>query len=163
MIALGSEVAELDPSDAQVLYRTTTGIVLRWRNAVVQYRNGPLDGRVFDVAAEAKPSDDGGPVALLGVLGPEAATPDLLSRMHQRRVLKEMLDRLNGYSAVVVQDSVRTEGLPLSSRLVTQASKRMAYMTTVRDATNWLGERSSRGRELEALWKRIVTRESFAG
>ncbi|MFK8000548.1 MAG: hypothetical protein AB8H86_13190 [Polyangiales bacterium] len=157
-------MAELDPSDAQVLYRTTTGIVLRWRSAIIQYRNGPLDGRVFDIAAAAKPSDDGGPVALLGVLGPGAITPDLLSRMHQRRVLKEMLERVDGYSAVVIQESVQSaEGLPLSSRLVTQASSRMEFMSTVGAATRWLGERTKRGRELEALWKRIVTRENIYG
>ena len=98
-------------------------------SAIVQYRNGPLDGRVFDVAAEAKPSHDGGPVALLGVLGPGAVTPDLLSRMHQRRVLRDMLQRIDGYSAVVLQESVQSaEGLPLSSRLVTHASSRMKYM-----------------------------------
>lgn len=152
----------VDLSEAKVLYRGTTGIVLRWRGAIVQYRNGPLDGRVFDVAAEAKPSHDGGPVALLGVLGPGAVTPDLLSRMHQRRVLRDMLQRIDGYSAVVLQESVQSaEGLPLSSRLVTQASSRMKYMTSVGEATSWLGERTKRGSELQALWNHIVSDKSM--
>lgn len=151
----------VDLSEAQVLYRGTTGIVLRWRGAIVQYRNGPLDGRVFDVAAEAKSADDGGPVALLGVLGPGAVTPDLLSRMHQRKVLRDMLQRINGYSAVVLQESVSAEGLPLSSRLVTYASSRMKYMTSVGEATSWLGERTKRGSELQALWNHIVSDKSM--
>lgn len=154
---------ELDPSDAQVLYRATTGVVLRWRNAVVQYRNGPLDARVFSLAKEATPADDGGSIALLGVLGPNAETPDLLSRMHQRRILRDMLERVDGYSAVVLQESAHAAGLRLSSRLVTHASSRMSSMTSVSAAIAWLAERSKRGRELEALWNRILAEsESFS-
>ena len=147
-----------------MLFRSTTGIVLRWKNAIVQYRNGPLEGEVFNVAMEVAASNDGGPLALLGVLGPEAVTPDLISRLNQRRVLKEMLERVNGYSAVVLQERLRSaEGLPLSSRLVTHASGRMRFMPTGSAAASWLDECSKRGHAIEALWNHIVADESIRG
>lgn len=153
----------MDPNadPKKVLFRSTEGIVLRWRNAIVQYRNGEFDKRLFSVAVDATPSDDGRPVAMLTVLGPEAQTPDLLSRMHQRRVLKDMLERIDGYSAVVIEETRSEDGLPLSSRLVTQASDRMKFLTSVSEATSWLSEQTKRGTEIEVLWTRIVTDETI--
>lgn len=128
------------PAAVRFYYRAPDGIVARWNNIVIQYRNGALVAEVIDAVVKAgEEFEAGSKVAAFAVLDGKAVIPSSELRTKQRGVVRELLEHLDAKMAVVVRgDDVWTQLLKSFARLVAVGEPRVMMAKSIGEAIQWL-------------------------